>query len=54
MATIASGCPDCHSVYYMLLGTNSDGEELYRCLKCRCEWKWKDGKRSVMKQHEVN
>jgi hypothetical protein len=32
-------CPECPSVYYMLIGTNADGEELYRCHKCKCEWK---------------
>lgn len=46
---VKSGCPECHSAYYMLFGENADSEELYICLKCRCEWKWLNGKRTVAK-----
>lgn len=47
-------CPECPSVYYMLIGTNANSEELYRCHECKCEWKWSMGKRFVTKHGTLN
>ncbi len=51
---VKSSCPECPSVYYMLIGADIDGGELYKCHKCKCEWKWLNGKRSVTKQGTLN
>lgn len=48
-------CPECNSGLYTPIGSTeykeeNNHEELYRCLKCGCEWKWEiQQTRSVVK-----